>query len=79
MLSFSFFPIRTLFDFAEEVFCNPDKFSIYWKEVMRQMVEIGVGSLVIKLFFLFFRGCVYRPDGIPIQSLLLSRSIIGSL
>lgn len=29
------------------LFTKPERFSMYWKETMRQMVNIGVGSLII--------------------------------
>ena len=42
-----------LYDFGryllmmKQAFSRPEKFSMYWKETMRQMVNIGIGSLVI--------------------------------
>ena len=29
------------------LFTKPERFSMYWKETMRQMVNIGIGSLII--------------------------------
>lgn len=39
-------------------FVRPERFSMYWKETIRQMVNIGVGSLVIILLISFFIGAV---------------------
>ncbi len=33
---------------------KPEKFSMYWKETMRQMNDIGVGSLIIVILIAFF-------------------------
>ncbi len=58
MLSFNFFTHfgRYLF-LLKKCFVNPDKPSIYWKEVMRQMVEIGVGSLTHRDYLFCFSWC----------------------
>ncbi len=40
------------------VFSRPEKFSMYWKETMRQMNDIGVGSLVIVGLISVFIGAV---------------------
>ncbi|MEO0775655.1 MAG: ABC transporter permease [Bacteroidota bacterium] len=37
---------------------RPEKFSMYWKETMRQMNDIGVGSLVIVCLISVFIGAV---------------------
>lgn len=39
-------------------FTKPERAIMYWKETMRQMVNIGVGSLVIILLISFFIGAV---------------------
>ena len=39
-------------------FARPEKFSMYWKETMRQMNDIGVGSLVIVGLISVFIGMV---------------------
>jgi phospholipid/cholesterol/gamma-HCH transport system permease protein len=47
----------------------PGKFSMYWKEILRQMVDIGVGSLVVVVLIAIFIGAVtaiqfaYQLDG----------------
>ncbi|HYV93637.1 MAG TPA: ABC transporter permease [Chitinophagales bacterium] len=81
MLSFKFFTHfgRYLY-LLKNCFVNPDKPSIYWKEVMRQCVEIGVGSLLIVIIFSVFLGAVLTVQtAFQFTSPLLSRSIIGSI
>ncbi|MFN0173882.1 MAG: MlaE family ABC transporter permease [Saprospiraceae bacterium] len=64
-----------LFDFGrylimmKHAFGRPEKFSMYWKETMRQMNDIGVGSLIIVCLISIFIGAVaaiqfaYQLDG----------------
>ena len=40
------------------VFSKPEKFSMYYKETMRQMNDIGIGSLVIVCIISVFIGAV---------------------
>lgn len=48
---------------------RPEKFSMYWKETMRQMNDIGIGSLIIVCLISVFIGAVaavqfaYQLDG----------------
>jgi len=42
----------------KSVFSKPEKFSMYWKETMRQMNDIGIGSLVIVGLISVFIGAV---------------------
>jgi phospholipid/cholesterol/gamma-HCH transport system permease protein len=37
---------------------RPERFSMYWKEVMRQMNDIGVGSVIIVVLIAVFIGAV---------------------
>lgn len=39
-------------------FTKPERAIMYWKETMRQMVNIGVGSVIIILLISFFIGAV---------------------
>lgn len=41
-----------------QAFSRPEKFSMYWKETVRQMYDIGVGSLVIVILIAIFIGAV---------------------
>lgn len=53
----------------KQAFSRPEKFSMYWKETMRQMNDIGVGSLMIVCLISIFIGAVaavqfaYQLDG----------------
>lgn len=40
------------------MFTRPEKFRMYWKELMRQMNDIGVGSMAIVIMISFFIGAV---------------------
>lgn len=42
----------------KHAFSRPEKFSMYWKETMRQMNDIGVGSLIIVCLISIFIGAV---------------------
>ena len=39
-------------------FSKPEKWSMYWKEIMRQMTDIGIGSLIIIMLISIFIGAV---------------------
>lgn len=51
------------------VFGRPEKWGMYWKEIMRQMDDIGIGSIVIVALISVFMGAVaaiqflYQLDG----------------
>ncbi|MEZ4918931.1 MAG: ABC transporter permease [Saprospiraceae bacterium] len=53
----------------KQAFSRPEKLSMYWKETMRQMNDIGVGSLIIVCLISIFIGAVaavqfaYQLDG----------------
>ena len=59
-------------------FARPEKFIMYWKETMRQMNDIGIGSLIIVSLIAVFIGAVaavqfaYQLDG-----QMIPRSYIG--
>ncbi len=44
--------------FMRTVFSRPEKFSMYYKEIMRQMNDIGIGSLIIICLIAVFIGAV---------------------
>lgn len=41
-----------------QAFSRPEKFRVYWKETVRQMDEIGLGSLTIVILISIFIGAV---------------------
>ena len=42
----------------KQVFSRPEKMSMYWRETMRQMNDIGIGSLIIVMLISTFMGAV---------------------
>lgn len=44
--------------FIKNMFARPEKLSMYWKETTRQMIDIGIGSLVIIGLVSVFIGAV---------------------
>ncbi len=44
--------------FIKNMFARPEKLSMYWKETTRQMIDIGIGSLVIIGLVSIFIGAV---------------------
>ncbi len=61
-------------------FIDLERPSIYWRETLRQCVEIGIGSLVIVIVFSLFLGAVLTVQtAYQFTTPLLSRSIIGSI
>jgi len=53
-----FFHIGRYVIFMKNMFARPEKLSMYWKETLRQMNDIGVGSLVIVGIVSIFIGAV---------------------
>lgn len=53
----------------KSVLSRPEKWSVYWKEILRQMEDIGIGSLIIVALISVFMGAVaavqfaYQLDG----------------
>lgn len=61
-------------------FKKPEKFSVYWAEVMREMVSIGIGSLGIIAIISVFIGAVAAIQvAFQLASPLVPRSIVGSI
>lgn len=61
-------------------FKKPEKFSVYWNEVMREMVSIGIGSLGIIAIISVFIGAVATIQvAFQLASPLVPRSIAGSI
>lgn len=59
---------------------KPEKTSIYWREVARQMVEIGVGSVAIVIIISVFLGAVITVQtAFQLTSPLIPASTIGSI
>jgi phospholipid/cholesterol/gamma-HCH transport system permease protein len=61
-------------------FRKPEKFSVYWAEVMREMVSQGIGSLGIICIISVFIGAVATIQvAFQLNSPLVPQSIAGSI
>lgn len=81
MVSFRFFyHFGRYLALLRKCFVHFGKGSVYWKETLRQCVDIGVGSLAIVVIFSLFLGAVLTVQtAYQFTTPLLSRSIIGSI
>lgn len=62
----------------QEALSRPVKLSMYWKETVRQMYDIGVGSLVIVALISVFIGAVTAVQfSYQLQGTLIPRYYIG--
>ena len=53
-----FYHIGNYMLMLKALFVRPERMAMYWKETFRQMVDIGVGSLLIIAIISFFIGAV---------------------
>ena len=61
-------------------FRKPEKFSVYWAEMMREMVSQGIGSLGIICIISLFIGAVAAIQvAFQLVSPLVPREIVGSI
>ena len=61
-------------------FRKPEKLSVYWAEVMREMVSIGVGSMgIISIISVFIGAVATIQVAFQLASPLVPRSIAGSI
>jgi len=61
-------------------FKKPEKFSVYWNEVMREMVSIGIGSLGIIAIISVFIGAVATIQvAFQLDSPLVPQSVAGKI
>ena len=61
-------------------FKRPEKFKVYWNEVMREMVSVGVGSLgIISIISVFIGAATTIQVAFQLSSPLVPRSIAGSI
>ena len=69
MISKLLFHLGKYLEMMGMAFSRPEKFSMYWKETLRQMDDIGVGSVIIVGIIAIFMGAVaaiqfaYQLDG----------------
>jgi phospholipid/cholesterol/gamma-HCH transport system permease protein len=61
-------------------FRKPEKFSVYWAEVMREMVSTGIGSLGIICIISVFIGAVAAIQvAFQLISPLIPKTVVGSI
>src|SRR5476651_2052751 len=61
-------------------FRKPEKFNVYWAEVMREMVSVGVGSLgIISIISLFIGAATTIQVAFQLSSPLVPLSTAGSI
>src|ERR1700709_727943 len=61
-------------------FRKPEKFSVYWAEVMREMVSVGIGSLgIISIISVFIGAATTIQVAFQLNSPIIPLSIAGSI
>src|ERR1700761_4796783 len=61
-------------------FRKPEKFSVYWAEVMREMNSIGIGSLGIIAIISVFIGAVAAIQvGFQLISPIIPKTVVGTI
>jgi phospholipid/cholesterol/gamma-HCH transport system permease protein len=61
-------------------FRKPEKFSVYWTEIMREMVSVGIGSLGIVAIISVFIGAVATiQTAFQLIGGLVPKSVVGSI
>jgi len=61
-------------------FRKPEKFSVYWTEVMREMVSQGIGSLgIVSIISLFIGDVATIQTAFQLISDIIPRSVVGSI
>ncbi len=64
----------------KSLFTKPENTALYWKETLRQMNSIGVGSVVIVAIISVFVGAVTSVQtAYQLVSALIPKSVIGSI
>lgn len=62
------------------LFVKPEKIRLYWKETLRQMMDIGVGSVGIITIISIFLGAVSTVQmAFQLVSPLIHKSVIGAV
>ncbi len=61
-------------------FKKPEKFSVYWAEVMREMVSIGLGSLgIIAIISVFIGAVATIQTAFQLVSDIIPKTIVGTI
>src|SRR5678815_1750582 len=62
------------------MFTKPESFKMYWKELMHQCVEIGIGSLGIVSIISIFMGAVSAAQtAYQLTNPILSKTILSQV
>ena len=62
------------------MFRKPENWKVYWNELMRQMVSVGIGSIPIVVIVSVFMGAVFTvQSAYQLVSSFIPRSVIGSV
>lgn len=62
------------------VFRKPEKVSLYWKEIIKQMVYVGLGSLVLISIISVFVGAVMTLQiAFQLTSELIPKTVVGAV
>ncbi|SDP02857.1 phospholipid/cholesterol/gamma-HCH transport system permease protein [Mucilaginibacter sp. OK268] len=61
-------------------FRKPEKFSVYWSEVMREMVSVGIGSLgIIAIISVFIGAVATIQTAFQLVSDFIPKTIVGGI
>ncbi len=61
-------------------FRKPEKFSVYWAEIMREMVSVGIGSLGIVAIISVFIGAVATiQTAFQLVSSFIPKTVVGTI
>ncbi|MBK0377685.1 MlaE family ABC transporter permease [Mucilaginibacter segetis] len=61
-------------------FKKPEKFSVYWSEVMREMVSIGIGSLgIISIISVFIGAVATIQTAFQLVSDFIPKTVVGGI
>jgi phospholipid/cholesterol/gamma-HCH transport system permease protein len=61
-------------------FKRPEKFSVYWHEVMSEMVSVGIGSLgIIAIISIFIGAAVTIQTAFQLINPIIPKSVVGSI
>jgi phospholipid/cholesterol/gamma-HCH transport system permease protein len=75
-----FQPLGKYLLLLKAVFRKPEKWNIYWKEISKEMVAIGIGSIGIITIISVFLGAVTTVQtAFQLVSNLIPRSVIGTI
>ena len=75
-----FYHFGRYFIWLKQVFSRPENLPMYWKETMRQMNEVGIGSLIIVFLISVFMGAVMAVQiSYQLGGQLIPRYYVGYL